>query len=91
MIGVPVGRQSFLFMYTGYSAVPVNDVIVTSGKEVILNMELEESTVEMAEVEVKASNDTDVVNTMQSVNMKSFSIEETERIYKIVDAQKGEY
>ena len=76
MGGVPVGRQSFLFMYTGYSSVTV---IVTSGKEVVLNMELEESTVEIAEVEVKASNDTDVVNTMQSVNMKSFSIEETER------------
>jgi hypothetical protein len=79
LIGVPVGRQSFLFSYTGYRPVPINDVIVTSGKEVVLNIELEESTVEMAEVEVKASHDSDVVNSMQSVNMKSFSIEETER------------
>jgi hypothetical protein len=79
LTGVPVGRQSFLFTYTGYKAIPVNDVIVTSGKEMVLNIELEESTVDMTEVEVKASNDTDVVNTMQSVNMKSFSIEETER------------
>ncbi|MBL7910780.1 MAG: TonB-dependent receptor [Bacteroidia bacterium] len=77
--GVPVGRQSFLFTYTGYKSVPVSDVIITSGKEMILNIELEESTVEIDEVVVKASNDTDVVNTMQSVNMKSFSIEETER------------
>lgn len=79
LTGVPIGRQSFLFSYTGYKAVPVSDVIITSGKEMILNIELEESTVDIAEVEVKASNDTDVVNTMQSVNMKSFSIEETER------------
>jgi hypothetical protein len=77
--GVPVGRQSFLFTYTGYKSVPVNDIIVTSGKEVILNIELEENTVAMDEVEVKASQDTDVVSTMQSVNMKAFSIEETER------------
>jgi hypothetical protein len=76
---VPVGRQSFLFTFTGYKPVPVNDVIVTSGKEMILNVEMEENTVAMAEVEVKASSDTNVVNTMQSVSMKAFSIEETER------------
>lgn len=76
---VPVGRQSFLFSYTGYKAVPVNDVIITSGKEMVLNIELEESAVFMDEVVVKGSNDTDVVSTMQQANMKSFSIEETER------------
>ncbi|MGZ4096174.1 MAG: TonB-dependent receptor [Bacteroidia bacterium] len=79
LLNVPVGRQSFLFTYTGYKPVPVSDIIVTSGKEMIVNIEMEESTVAMEEVEVKASNDTDVVNTMQSVNMKTFSIEETER------------
>ncbi len=79
LTNVPVGRQSFLFSYTGYKTVPVTDLIITSGKEMILNIELEESTVDIAEVEVKASNDTDVVNNMQSVNMKAFSIEETER------------
>ena len=77
--GVPVGRQSFLFSYTGYKSVPLNDVMVLSGKELILNIELEESTISMSEVEVNASNDTNVVNTMQAANMKSFSIEETER------------
>ena len=76
---VPVGRQSFLFTYTGYKPAPVNDMIITSGKEAVLNIELEESTVSMNEVEIKASGDTDVVNTMQVSNMKSFSIEETER------------
>jgi len=76
---VPVGRQSFFITYTGYKPVPVSDFIVTSGKEAVLNIELEESAVTMAEVEIKASTDTDVVNTMQATNMKSFSIEETER------------
>lgn len=76
---VPVGRQSFLFTLTGYKPVPINDIIVTSGKEIIVNVDMEESTIAMSEVEVKASKDTDIVNTMQSVNMKSFSIEETER------------
>lgn len=76
---VPVGRQSFLFTYTSYKPAPVNDVVITSGKEVVLNIDLEESTVNMQEVEIRASADTDVVNTMQVSNMKTFSIEETER------------
>ncbi len=76
---VPVGRQSFLFSYTGYKPAPVNDLIVASGKEIVLTIELEESTVNMEEVVVKASSDTDVVATMLSSNMKAFSIEETER------------
>jgi hypothetical protein len=76
---VPVGRQTFVFFYTGYRPVTMSDIIVTSGKEMVLNVELEESAMLMDEVEVKASSDTDVVNTMQAVNMKSFSIEETER------------
>ncbi|MBA3662980.1 MAG: TonB-dependent receptor [Bacteroidetes bacterium] len=79
LLNVPVGRQSFLFTYTGYKPVPVNDIIITSGKEMIVNAEMEESTIAIAEIEVKAGTDTDVVNTMQSVNMKAFSIEETER------------
>jgi hypothetical protein len=79
LLNVPVGRQSFLFTFTSYKSMPVNDVIVTSGKEMIVNVEMEENTISMTEVEVKASSDTDVVNTMQSVSMKAFSIEETER------------
>ncbi|MCW3077000.1 MAG: hypothetical protein JWO32_1609, partial [Bacteroidetes bacterium] len=76
---VPVGRQSFLFTYTGYKTVPLNDIIVTSGKEMVMNIEMEESTISMDEIEINAFNDTDVVSTMQAVNVKAFSIEETER------------
>src|ERR1043166_3808474 len=65
LTGVPTGRQSFQFTFTGYNPVMLNDVIVTSGKEVILNVDMEERAVEMNEVEVKASGDTNVVNTMQ--------------------------
>ncbi|MFN8231795.1 MAG: carboxypeptidase-like regulatory domain-containing protein [Bacteroidia bacterium] len=76
---VPLGRQSFIFKYTGYQTTPINDIIVTSGKEVMLNVDLEESLIAMDEVEVKASKDTDIVNTMKMASMKLFSIEETER------------
>lgn len=76
---VPVGRHSFVFSYTGYKITPVNDLIISSGKEVVLNIELEESTIDVEEVEVIARKDSDLVSTMLSPIMKTFSIEETER------------
>lgn len=79
LTGVPLGRRAFLFTYTGYKTVPVNDVIITSGKEVILNIEMEESAISIGEIEIKAGKDTDLVSSMESVSMKAFSLEETER------------
>lgn len=76
---VPVGRREFVFGLIGYKPVPVNDVIVNSGKETSLDVEMEESLVEIGEVTVVADDSKDVVTDMQAVNMKSFSIEETER------------
>jgi hypothetical protein len=79
LLNVPTGRHSFVFSFTGYKPVSISDVIVTSGKEVILNVEMEERAIEMAEIEVRASDDKNTLNTMQSFGMKAFSIEETER------------
>lgn len=76
---IPVGRRSFIVSLFGYNTLPLNDVIVTSGKEVYLNLELEESLVQMDEVVVKADDQKDLVSDMQAVNVKTFSIEETER------------
>jgi len=76
---VPVGRQSFVFMLTGYKSTPVNDVVISSGKEMILNVDMEEVAIQMENVVVTSGQDTDVVSNMQVSNMKTFSIEETER------------
>lgn len=76
---VPVGRQSFLFILTGYKTYPLNDVVISSGKEMVLNVEMEEAAQQMEEVVVSSGKDTDVVSNMQVSNMKTFSIEETER------------
>jgi hypothetical protein len=79
MSEVPVGRQTFLFHYTGYKPASATDVIVSSGKEVVLNVEMEENPVQMDELVVKGGSDTDIVASMESANKKTFSIEETER------------
>lgn len=77
--GIAVGRRSFIVSMFGYNTVPLNDIIVSSGKETFLTIELEESLVQMDEVVVNADEQKDVVTDMQAVNVKTFSIEETER------------
>ncbi len=79
MEGVPVGRRSFVVSLFGYNTTPLTDIVVTSGKEVFLNVELEESLVQVDEVVVSADDKSDLVTDMQAVNVKTFSIEETER------------
>lgn len=76
---VPIGRQVVVVALMGYKTQVLSDIIIASGKEVVLDVELEESTTELNEVEVNANQNQDVVNTMESVNMKRFSLEETER------------
>ena len=76
---VPVGRRSLVVSLMGYNPQVLNDLIINSGKETYVTIELEESLVQIDEVVVSADADKDVVNTMEAVNVKSFSVEETER------------
>lgn len=76
---VPLGRQTFMLSLMGYKPRVLTDIIVASGKEVVLDVEMEENTTELTEVEVNAAQDNDVVNTMEAVNIKHFTLEETER------------
>lgn len=64
---VPIGRQSFLVTYTGYENQLVPDVLVTSGKEVVLNVELSESVTNLKEVVVEADK-LQPVNSMTAVS-----------------------
>jgi len=77
---VPVGRYSVVCSFIGYSQVVVTDVIVSSGKEVILPVEMEESPVEIGEVSVHArARKGDALNKMAFVSARTFSVEESDR------------
>ena len=75
---VPVGRRSFTFSFTGYKTWVASDIIVVSGKESILTVDMEEEAMTLEEVKVVAE-DKGSFNDMSSVSTKLFSIEETER------------
>ena len=77
---VPVGRHEIEVSYLGYESQFVNQILLTSGKELVLNIELLESIESLEEVVVTAEVDkTKPLNEMASVSARTFSVEESAR------------
>jgi len=77
---VPIGRQSLQISYTGYQTVVLSDLYVSSGKEVVLDIDLKELVETMKEVEIKADyRKNKPINPMAMVSARSFTLEETNR------------
>ncbi len=76
---VPIGRQSIHVSYVGYQSATLNNLILASGKQLHLTIEIEESTVKLDEVVVSATYERKPKNDYAYVSSRSFSVEETER------------
>ncbi|MBC7552714.1 MAG: TonB-dependent receptor [Taibaiella sp.] len=74
---VPVGKHNFAASYLGYTSYSVADIPVTSAKEVVLNIDMEEEAINMKEVVV--SRRREHINDMALVSTKTFDVQETER------------
>lgn len=75
---IPIGRVVVKASFLGYQPV-VLKIDITSGKEVILNFEMEETAVKVEEVVITASKKGEVRNEMASVSARTFTVEETNR------------
>ncbi|MCO6477543.1 MAG: TonB-dependent receptor, partial [Phaeodactylibacter sp.] len=77
---VPVGRHTVRVSYLGYSPVTIPNVLVTAGKETVLNLSLEESVVQMNEVVVNGRVEKGKANNeMATISTRSFNLEEVTR------------
>ncbi len=77
---IAVGRRAFRISYLGYESVTLPNVVLTAGKEVILNVGLEEAFETLGEVVVTAEVDKDrAQNEMATVSARTFSVEEVGR------------
>ena len=77
---VPVGRHSVRATYIGYEPVLLKEQLVTSGKELVLNLRMRESISELGEVVVKPRvNKQQPLNEMAQVGARMFSVEEATR------------
>ena len=77
---VNVGRHNILISYVGYETVLLDNLLVTTGKEVILNIDMEEKVYHTEEVVIKAYDRKDMTNNkMAVVSARKFTIEESNK------------
>ncbi|MBN2520858.1 MAG: carboxypeptidase-like regulatory domain-containing protein, partial [Bacteroidales bacterium] len=77
---VPVGRYNIQVSYMGYEPVTIPEILVGSGKEVVINIEMKELVTQMDEIVVKANIRKDrPQNSMATISARSFTVEETRR------------
>ncbi|TVQ65506.1 MAG: TonB-dependent receptor [Balneolaceae bacterium] len=77
---VPVGRFNFVISYVGYEPQILSEILVGTGKEVVLEIELKETSHSLGEVVVWGSISKDRPrNSMATVSARTFSVEEASR------------
>ncbi len=79
---VPVGRQTLKVTYIGYEEQTVSNIVVTAGKEVVLNFGLRESVSQLNEVVIVADTKEDKTatnNDLAVVSSRSFNVDDTKR------------
>ncbi len=77
---VEIGRVSILVKYVGYHDVSLSNINLQAGKELVLNIYMEEMVMAVDEVVITHTTDkTTTLNRMSTVSARGFTVEETER------------
>jgi len=77
---VAVGRYSMNATMIGYNTYSTAGLLVQAGKEVIVEISLEESVLQLEAAEISATeNRGEAINQMATVSARAFTIEETDR------------
>lgn len=77
---VPIGRQSIEITYIGYHKMILPNLLLTTGKEVVINAKLEEKAYQVDEITIRPERKKEKArNEMVTVSGRMFSVEETER------------
>jgi hypothetical protein len=76
---IPPDRYEIKITCFGYKNITIPNVVVTSGKEVILDIAMEESFYQLADVAIKVNNKGGTINKLATVSARNFSMEEVNR------------
>lgn len=79
LTNIPPDRYDVKISYSGYKSITIPNMIVISGKEVILDIAMEETFNQLNEVIIKATNKGGTINKLASVSARTFSMEEVNR------------
>jgi len=75
---VSVGRVNIQVNMIGYESYIISELLVSTGKEVVLNIGMQQNITELTGVVVRASKDSPL-NSMTSLSARQFTVEETQR------------
>jgi hypothetical protein len=78
-IDITPDRYEIRVYYLGYKEISIPDVIVSSGKEVILDIAMEEEYKKLTDVEIKNNNKSGTLNKLATISARTFSMEEVNR------------
>lgn len=77
---VPIGRHNVQFTFIGYEPLVLKQMMLSSGKELVLSIKMNASFAKLDEVVLRATkNKNEALNEMATVSARSFSVEETQR------------
>lgn len=79
LLKAPVRRQSIVISFVGYENQVINEILVTSGKEVIINASLTEKITQLNEVVVKGTSKRAINNEMVTVSGRSFNADDARK------------
>jgi hypothetical protein len=80
LLNVPIGTQTLKITFIGYLELTIPNVVVNSGKEVVLNIPLEENIVQMNAIVIEETVDKNKpLNDMAVASARTFSVEETRK------------
>ncbi len=80
LANVPFGRQSIRVSYIGFESITIPNIVVTSGKEAVINVALIESFDQLDEVIITSeTSKAQAINKLTSVSARQFGLEEVTR------------
>ena len=74
---IPVGRVDVVVSFVGYKKVQIPNLLLSSGKESVLNIEMESSIETMKDVVISGSRKGETINEMAVLSARAFSVEES--------------
>ena len=79
IVDVLSGRYDVQAIYSGYASTTIPNVVVTTGKEVILDFTLNENITQLSAASISLGKKNETINEMSTVSARSFSTEEVNR------------
>jgi len=77
---IRVGRRSFVVSFIGYEPKVMDNLLIGTGKEILLDIEIVESVIQMKELVINANQTRPApINKLAVVSARSFTTEETKR------------